>query len=206
MKMKPATKKKEAAEAPPPERMSAGPLGQEIKALRKARRKTLTELSLATSLSVGHLSQVERGISMPSIKALHSISRALDVNVSWFFSGADPAPADERDVIVRQHQRRHIRFAEGISDALLTPSLDRQLELLMSTFAPGATSGPQPYAHDGEEAGVVLSGQLELWIEERRFLLHQGDSFSFKSSLPHRYRNPADSETVVVWAITSPSF
>jgi transcriptional regulator with XRE-family HTH domain len=186
--------------------VSAGALGQEIKSLRKAKRMTLAGLSLAAGLSVGHLSQVERGISMPSIKALHSISRALDVNVSWFFSGSDPAPAEERDFIVRQHQRRHIRFAEGISDALLTPSLDRQLELLMSTFAPGATSGPQSYTHDGEEAGVVISGQLDLWIEERHFLLNQGDSFSFRSSLPHRYRNPSDREAVVVWAITPPSF
>jgi transcriptional regulator with XRE-family HTH domain len=201
-----AVKPRELNEEPLSIDMSAGGLGQEIKSLRKAKRMTLAELSLAAGLSVGHLSQVERGISMPSIKALHSISRALDVNVSWFFSGADPAPAEERNFIVRQHQRRHIRFADGISDALLTPSLDRQLELLMSTFAAGSSSGPQPYTHDGEEAGVVISGQLELWIEERRFLLNQGDSFCFRSSLPHRYGNPGECEAVVVWAITPPSF
>jgi len=181
-------------------------LGPEIKALRRTRRMTLAALSHATDLSVGHLSQVERGLSMPSIKALHSISRALDVNVSWFFSSAQPAPPEERDYVVRQHQRRQIRFDEGISDFLLTPSLDRDLELLMSTFAPGASSGTQPYAHDGEEAGVVLTGQLELWVGGRRLLLNQGDSFSLKSSLSHRYRNPGDRETVVVWAITPPSF
>lgn len=185
---------------------ASGALGPEIKALRRTRRMTLAELSRATDLSVGHLSQVERGLSMPSIKALHSISRALDVNVSWFFSSAQPAPPEERDYVVRRHQRRQIRFDEGIADFLLTPSLDRDLELLMSTFAPGASSGAQSYTHDGEEAGVVLTGQLELWVDGRRLLLNQGDSFSFKSSLSHRYRNPGDRETVVVWAITPPSF
>lgn len=195
-----------ASDERPQEALDAASLGQEIKALRRARGMTLQELALKAGLSVGHLSQVERGISMPSIKALHSISRAFDVNVSWFFSSADPGPDDERDFIVRQHQRRQIRFGEGISDALLTPTLDRDLELLMSSFAPGATSGAQPYSHNGEEAGVVLSGQLELWIEDRRFLLNQGDSFSFKSGLPHRYGNPGERETVVVWAITPPSF
>src|SRR5215813_3972381 len=157
-----------AGRAEPP----SNALGPEIKALRRTRRMTLAELSRATDLSVGHLIQAERGLSMPSIKALHSISRALDVNVSWFFSNAEPAPAEERDYVVRQHQRRQIRFDEGIADFLLTPSLDRDLELLMSTFAPGASSGTQPYAHDGEEAGVVLTGQLELWVGGRRLLLN----------------------------------
>ena len=167
---------------------------------------TLASLALKSGLSVGHLSQIERGLSTPSIKALHGISRALDVNISWFFSSADPGPVDERDFIVRQNRRRQIRFDEGISDYLLTPSLQSDLELLMSTFAPGATSGTAPYTHDGEEAGIVMSGQLEIWIDGKRFLLGDGDSFCFKSSLPHRYLNPGAIDTVVIWAITPPSY
>lgn len=181
-------------------------VGEEIKGLRKARRMTLAQLALQSSLSVGHLSQIERGLSTPSIKALHGISRALDVNISWFFSSADPGPAEERDYIVRHNRRRQIRFDEGISDFLLTPSLQSDLELLMSTFAPGATSGASPYTHDGEEAGIVMSGQLEIWIDGTPFLLGQGDSFCFKSTLPHRYLNPGATDAVVIWAITPPSY
>jgi transcriptional regulator with XRE-family HTH domain len=181
-------------------------VGEEIKGLRKARRMTLAQLALQSGLSVGHLSQIERGISTPSIKALHGISRALDVNISWFFSNADPGPPEEREYIVRQSRRRQIRFDDGISDFLLTPSLQSALELLMSTFAPGATSGSSPYTHDGEEAGIVMSGALEIWIDGKLFLLNQGDSFCFKSTLPHRYRNPGATDAVVIWAITPPSY
>lgn len=181
-------------------------VGEEIQGLRKARKLTLAQLALKSGLSVGHLSQIERGISTPSIKALHGISRALDVTISWFFSHAEPGPPEERAFIVRRNRRRRIRFDEGISDFLLTPSLKSKLELLMTTLAPGATSGRQPYTHEGEEAGIVMSGQLKIWIDGKSFLLGEGDSFNFKSSLPHRYQNPGATETVVIWAITPPSY
>jgi quercetin dioxygenase-like cupin family protein len=80
------------------------------------------------------------------------------------------------------------------------------LELLRSTFAPGATSGGQAYSHSGEEAGVILKGELELTIDGEVFVLKAGDSFGFQSSLPHRYRNISDDSAEVIWAITPPSY
>jgi transcriptional regulator with XRE-family HTH domain len=181
-------------------------LGREIRSLRHARDMTLEDLGAKTGLSVGFLSQIERGLSNPSIIALHDISRALGVNISWFFDEGDPGPPEERDFIVRARRRRTLHYSHGIVDSLLTPYLDGQLELLLSRFAPGATSGEAPYTHIGEEAGVVIAGQLDLWINGKRFRLEEGDSFTFKSTLPHRYRNPGATETVVIWAITPPSY
>lgn len=181
-------------------------VGGEIQGLRKARKMTLAQLALQSGVSIGHLSQIERGISTPSIKALHGISRALGVNISWFFSPADPGPPEEREFIVRSHNRRQIRFDAGVADYLLTPSLKSELELLLTTLAPGATSGTEPYAHAGEEAGIVMAGELELWVDGNRFKLKQGDSFAFKSTQPHRYRNPGSVDAVVIWSITPPSY
>jgi len=180
-------------------------IGREIRGLRKARALTLKQLAAACQLSIGYLSLLERDCATPSINALHAISRALGVTISWFFD-AGRAPPGERDYVVRRAHRRRLDFSPGISDELLSPNLTGALELLMSRFAPGATSGAAPYAHNGEEAGVVLRGRLELWIEDKQFDLQPGDSFGFASSLPHRYRNPGPGEAEVVWAITPPSY
>ena len=51
-----------------------------------------------------------------------------------------------------------------------------------------------------------MQGCLELWVESRKFVLKRGDSFSFASTLPHRYSNPGEVETIVIWAITPPSY
>ncbi len=162
-------------------------------------------LAERTGLSVGYLSLLERDMSTPSIKALHSISRALGVTISWFFDGGAVAPA-EQDLVVRRTRRRRLDYSAGIVDELLSPSLAGQLELLASRFAPGASSGDEPYTHTGEEAGVVIRGSLELWVDGKVFMLEAGDSFGFPSSLPHRYRNPGTEESEVVWAITPPSY
>lgn len=181
-------------------------IGEKIRQLRKSRRVTLKDLAERTSLSIGYLSQVERNLSSPSVNVLRDIAIALDVNISWFFEVPEKSQSGEERFIVRESDRRRLRFRSGITDSLLTPDLNGQIELLLSRFEPGASSGEEPYTHIGEEAGVVMAGQLELWIDGERFLLSEGDSFNFPSSAPHRYRNPGETESVVIWSITPPSY
>lgn len=187
--------------------LDAGPsVGKEIKDLRKASDVTLAQLSEATGLSQGYLSQIERGISSPSVKALHTISRALGVNISWFFRPTTDAEDDLSDFIVRRDKRRMIRFESGITDELLSPNLARGIELLRCTFPPGSASGKDPYEHRGEEAGFVVAGRMTIWLDGRRIELEAGDSFAFESTLPHRYANEGDEVAVIVWAISPPSY
>jgi transcriptional regulator with XRE-family HTH domain len=179
-------------------------IGREIRGLRKARGVTLAELAEASGLSVGYLSLLERDHATPSIKALHAVSRALGVTISWFFEAND-VPEEERDLVVRRARRRRLDYSAGVVDELLSPNLMGALELLSCRLPPGASSGDEPYTHAGEEAGVVIRGRLELWVDGRMVTLEAGDSFGFKSTLPHRYRNPGPDEAEVIWAITPPS-
>ena len=180
-------------------------LGTEIRGLRKARKLTLSDLAATSGLSVGYLSMVERQKAMPSIKALMSIAQALGVTIGWFFE-ADTVHPQERGLVVRRSRRRRIDYSTGIVDELLSPSLKGTLELVLCRLAPGATSGEEPYSHSSEEAGVIVRGRLELWVDGQSVLLETGDSFGFESTRPHRYRNPGPDETEVVWAITPPSY
>ena len=180
-------------------------LGREIRGLRKARGFTLANLAERSRLSVGYLSLLERNLATPSINALHAISRALGVTVSWFFEAGE-APDEEHEFVVRGARRRRLDYAPGIVDELLSPTLAGALELLISRFPPGSSSGDEPYTHNGEEGGFVIRGALELWIDGKSFRLEAGDSFGFPSSLPHRYCNPGDVETEVIWAMTPPSY
>jgi transcriptional regulator with XRE-family HTH domain len=182
-------------------------LGDEIRHMRKAKGLTLSGLSRKTDLSIGYLSQVERGVSNLSIKALKQVSDALGVQIAGLFQQMEPVPANEQGIVVRANRRRRMSFSGlGITDDLLSPSLSGQLEMLLCTLAPGSSSGEEPYTHKGEEAGFILSGSLELWIGKRHFVLKQGDTFTFKSTEPHRYRNPGPVDTGVVWVITPPTY
>jgi transcriptional regulator with XRE-family HTH domain len=181
-----------------------GLVGPKLRELRQAQGLTLKELAARTGTSIGHLSQLERDMASPSVKTLYAISRALGVTIARFFdNGSEPTPHTK--YIVRKSQRRHIRFSEGIDDYRLTCEEVNKLDLLYSTFAPKASLS-EPYTHEGEEAGYVVSGSLELYLGEVKSILEAGDSFSFPSQIPHWYRNPGDVETVVIWAMTPPTY
>jgi transcriptional regulator with XRE-family HTH domain len=174
-------------------------LGNEIRQLRKVRGITLQQLALATGKSVGFLSQVERNLTRPSVAALQDISVALGVHIGWFFPEDCTGAPEEREHIVRESNRRRLTYSElsgteylGLHDYLLSANLNGNLALGISRYEPGASTGDDSYAHNGEEAGLVLSGSLELNLDGRVHRLEAGDSFSFKSYLPHRLCQPLE--------------
>lgn len=181
-------------------------LGERLRQLRKRRHLTLARLAGGCGLSVGYLSQIERGLAEPSINALFSIARHLGVTVQWFFAGeAEAVPPEEHGYVIRRANRLRVNFQQGIVDELLTPRMSMALEMILSHMPPGSEVA-DPYSHEGDEVGMVISGQMELWVGKRHFLLNAGDSFSHSSTEPHRYRNPGPGETVVVWAISPPTY
>lgn len=186
-------------------RSNGGLVGAKLRALRKRRGMTLQAVSCAAGVSVGHLSQLERDITSPAVKTLHDISVALGVGISWFFEEAEDESVDSK-YVVRQSERRRIHFADGIDDYQLNSRSVTQLGLLYCVFEPGASSGREAYTHAGEEAGYVVSGTLDLWIDEEQTTLRPGDSFSFPSECRHRYANPGTEPAVVIWAMTPPSY
>lgn len=180
-------------------------VGGQIRELRKIKKLTLAQLAQAAGISVGYLSQIERNQSKLPIGVLKRLSDVLGVHMNWFFNGNMQATPDERDVVVRKANRRRLTFTGlGIVEELLSPNLAGPLELLLSTIEPGADSGE--YSHDGNEAGILISGRLELWVDGKLFQLEEGDSFSFSSTSQHRCANPGTIPARVVWVITPPHY
>ena len=181
-------------------------IGERLRQLRKRRKMTLAKLAEAAGLSTGYLSLIERNLSAPSINALVSIAQALGVTVAWFFAGEEAEqPPEEIGYVVRRKDRLRVNYDKGVTDELLTPRLSMQVEMLRSTF-PAGTESTHAYSHDGDEVGLILQGELELWVGERHFHLREGDSFAYSSREKHRYRNPGKVETVVIWAISPPGY
>lgn len=179
-------------------------LARDIRALRKARAMTLAESALRLGRSVGWLSQVERGLSAPSLGDLGAIAGLFGVPVSLFFSHDVPRD-EERGVVVRAGSRRSLGTSEsGLVEELLSPDLGGSFEMLRSVFAPGselAVSASRPT----EEAGYVAGGTLELEIDGVWHRLAEGDSFRFAGK-PFRWRNPGSEPAVVIWVVSPPVY
>jgi transcriptional regulator with XRE-family HTH domain len=180
-------------------------IGEEIRGLRKAQGLTLKQLAAAAGISVGYLSEIERNLTRVPIGVLNSLCDVFGIHMNWFFRAGKLGPAEERDLVVRADNRPRLSFPGlGITEELLSPNLTGQLELLISTIAPGADS--DDYSHEGSEAGLVLDGTLELWIDDVHLTLATGDSFAFPSTQRHRCANHGKRATRVLWVITPPHY
>lgn len=183
---------------------SPSSLGRDLRGLRKARGITLKELALKIGRSVGFLSQIERGLSEPSITDLRHIAQAFDVPVSWFFL-LEEADTPENKYIVRAGARRSLGTLEaGIVEELLSPDLGGSFEMFRSVIEPGARQN-EPVLRETEEAGYIVSGTLDLWIDGEKFRLKAGDSFRFEHK-PHHWENSGPSPAIIIWVVSPPVY
>ena len=178
-------------------------LGECVRLLRQRMQLSIQELGRRTGLSVGMISQMERGLSTPSVRTLRLLSLALKVPISFFFEERVEGPSPR--YIVHRAQRRVLRLtASGVLKESLAPDAPGRMELYELTLAPGGSSGTDFVRHGGEKAGYVLAGTLRLWLDHEVHRLDAGDSFRFPSTVPHMFDNPTQAPTRIVW-ITTPS-
>ena len=181
-------------------------VGRRLRLLRQKRERSLQDLATGTGLSIGLISQIERGLSSPSVKNLVALGEALGVGVSWFFDENLPIDDPDASFVVRKEARRALSMEGDVQKELLTPVPERPLQLYMIVVEPGGSTGEGLYAHSGESAGVVLSGRLALWIEKGHFLLREGDSFSVPANARRRFANPDSRRpTQLLWAVGRPA-
>ena len=79
-------------------------IGETIRATRLRQRRTLRQVSTAARVSLGYLSEIERGQKEPSSELLAAICAALDVRLSDLFAEvSDTMRREEKRVDVARH-------------------------------------------------------------------------------------------------------
>lgn len=177
-------------------------LGNRIRTKRLEQNMSIKEMAERTGLTSGFISQVERNQTEPSITSLRKISEALDVAVFNFF-------IDEvnNNSVVRKNQRQMLKFPDShLVYELLSPDLNRQMEMFFATLESGAATCDEPLSHKGEEVIFVLSGKMEIQIGNEKYDLDEGDSIYYFANVPHRIVNTGDIDLEFISTITPPRF
>ena len=180
-------------------------IGLKLRELRNRRQLTVRELATRSGVSHSTVSLVERDRMSPSIDTLSAILDALGTTISAFFLEERPGlayrPFYEADELIE------IRKGENISFRMIGANHpNRQILMLHETYAPGGDTGEEGVVHVGQEAGMVLKGEVELTVAGRTQRLKPGDSYYFDSELPHRFRNVSEGEAEVLSALTPPTY
>ncbi|MFE9310173.1 cupin domain-containing protein [Streptomyces sp. NPDC006706] len=100
-----------------------------------------------------------------------------------------------------------MRTRQGLgASSMAARARSTPVRMMMLEVAPGASSGGNPHTHGGEEVGLLLSGELDYWVDGVHYRLQPGDCVSFDSSVSHRYSNPGNVPAVCVWTETPRGF
>lgn len=168
---------------------------------RKELGLTLKDVAERSGLSFSFISQIERGLTMPSITSLVALSRALDTSINHFLEQPSGSEAETR------HNRR-VSYALGPNSAtyerLSTKFPGSILSSALITEPPGRRT--EPMWHEGEEFIFMVEGALTVEIEGAVYVLEQGDSLHFASTRHHTTWNHTDRPAVMLHTCTMEYF
>ncbi|WP_410511228.1 XRE family transcriptional regulator [Paenibacillus sp. BR2-3] len=170
-------------------------IGSTIRSIRKRKNITIAQICDATGLSQGFMSQVETNKTSPSISTLENIALALKVPLAYLL-----LKKEDRMGIVRKNERRITTSgAENLKVEHLSSTKNVRMRLV--EFPPGASTGDEPHAHEGEEVHLVIKGRIYAEQGEDAAEFGEGDSFSWNACTPHVVRNIGDDTAIVLISI-----
>lgn len=181
-------------------------IGHRLKKIRTERGLSQRELASRAGLTNGTISLIETDKTSPSVASLKSLLDAIPISMAEFFGALETSTAPK--VFYRADEFRHVAPSGPgqVSLRQLGNAGDHSLQVLHETYPAGADTGPEFLSHEGEEAGIVTKGQIELTVGTAVEILHQGDGYLFDSRQAHRFRNLSDEPCEIVSALTPPVF
>lgn len=171
-------------------------VGPRLRAARRERGLTISEVAEQAGLTAGFISQLERNLTSASLSSLYRICGVLGIRVGNLI---DDVPSGQ---LIRREQQTRRSLAMGNAEhLLLTSREERRFHVTESHIPPGGSAGDELYTLPADvELVYVLRGSLELRVGDETHLLEEGDTFTYSPRDPHTWRNPSDSnEAVVLW-------
>ena len=176
-------------------------LGAKIKSLRLMRGFSQKRLADLTGVTPSTISQVEKNLIYPSIPALFRIAESLSVEVATFFRDHGL----EKNVYVYSGDKRSTASLASIpindADAklLLPLDIDAPVDAVIIRINAGKKLTKHFFSHKGEEMGYLISGRLEMTIDNQSYEVKAGDTILLQKDSPGQWANTAENAAELLW-------
>ncbi|HEY0576458.1 MAG TPA: XRE family transcriptional regulator [Pseudonocardia sp.] len=138
-------------------------VGATVRALREKAGLSMRALAASAGVSQPFLSQVERGVSAPSMSTVYRLASALGVVPGDLLPTLPPDPV----TVVRASEGQFLPVTEQVEAArgrILMSQSDRMLELIEYRIEPGQYL-EEWFESQGEMALYVVQGTLDIELE-----------------------------------------
>jgi transcriptional regulator with XRE-family HTH domain len=180
-------------------------LGLRLRASRGAAGISLRELARRVGISPSAVSQIERGLSSPSLPTIVALANELHLSVDYLLgidvpqNGGGPAGT----VVTRASTRGQTPLSRGVRCGALASEPDRGVELFLAWFDPAARAGvdelPFP-AGRGSLFAVVVEGSIRLVTAKGEDELEPGEAVELERETLRSIRNGETRTAAVVLA------
>ncbi len=176
-------------------------LGMRLKELRTKRGFSQTELAKLVGVTPSSISQIESNLIYPSLPALMKMAEVLSVEIGSFFHDF---PEPGKKVVFHSSEALDFQPAgipkKSLTAKRLTPvDFDSKAEPYMIEIPPEETLVSHFFMHKGDELGYVLSGRLELKIDNASHSAKEGDVIYLTSTMPSQWKNPGPGTARMLW-------
>ena len=178
-------------------------LGAKVAAARAERGWSLAQLAQRAGISPAAVHKIEKSGMPPTIASLMKIAAALGRSVSFFVEESasqdvNVIRCDERAKVYTSKQGLDLRNLSGRYGPFLIHGAAALVE-------PGASSGPEPMSHPGEELVIVHDGAMVFTVDGEEYELAAGDSIHFRTLLRHSWSNPSAAPAHATWLVVRAS-
>ncbi|WP_083601464.1 helix-turn-helix domain-containing protein [Wenxinia saemankumensis] len=175
-------------------------LGSALRNRRKQLKMSMQTVADKAGLSVGFISQVERGLTSPSLSSLVGIAEVLKAPISDFLDQPEAVGTTRGN-----HRETYFVDPAGPNYERISSKFPgMQLYSVIVHEPPGFRA--EPISHRGEEMFFILAGEVTVEIEGTVEILLTGDSIHFDSTRVHSTWNHTTEPTSILWIGTMDIF
>ncbi|MEK0082877.1 cupin domain-containing protein [Benzoatithermus flavus] len=186
-------------------------VGARLREVRLAAGLTQRQLAERAGVPHGQISMIEQNKSSPSVASLRKILSGVPMTMGEFFEPERRhpdkvffTPAELLDLTSRLYKAEGIEPRGRMTLRQVGDARAHNLQILHEHYEPGADTGETMLEHVAHEGGIVIAGEIEITVGDRRQILKAGDAYLFDSRLPHRFRNVSDRPAEVISACSPP--
>jgi len=180
-------------------------VGLRLQSIRKLKGLSQRELAKRAGVTNSTISMIEKNSVSPSISSLKKVLAGIPMSLVEFFS-LEVEQNNPTQVVYRANELTDISSGAVTMKLVGRAHPSRAIAFLDETYPPGSDTGQEMLVHEGEEAGLLVEGRIELTVDGQVYQLEAGDSYYFESSKPHRFRNPFDTPARLISATTPANF
>ncbi len=173
-------------------------IGRRMKKVREQKHLTLKNVEARAGISATHISEIERGKTSPTINALMRIAYSLGKDPAYFIEN------DELDdvsfVALEDRSEIELNRARGVREMLTRSIPGGRINAQFINMGPSGGEKIKVHTHIGEEAALVLKGDVRFRVDGKDYQLGAGDSIYYEADLEHGYLNMSDEqEARIIW-------